>query len=161
MREKLLFVTKGGDHFEEGFSYVVELAKTLKAGISILMVYDKRPMDAYEDLMSAAVFAQAGEFKTANDILQEHENKLKAEADKMLKELSGKYGDILDDLNYQIFIGDALSSIKEYLKNKPNIDMVLISPSLSKSKKGIDLRKLIKNISKPVVTISQPLQAGA
>jgi len=161
MRERLLFVTRGGDNFEEGFSYVVELAKTLKAGVSVLMVYDKRLMDTYEDLMSAAVFAQAGEYKTANDILQEQENELKAEADKKLKGLSAKYGEISNDLNYQIFIGDVLSSIKEFLKNKPNIDMVLISPSLSKSKKGMDLRKLIKNISKPVVTISQPIQAGA
>lgn len=161
MRERLLFVTKGGDNFEEGFSYVVELAKTLKAGVSVLMVYDKRPMDAYEDLMSAAVFAQAGEFKTAKDILQEQENALKTEADNKLKGLSEKYREISNDLNYQIFIGDVLSSIKEFLKNKTNIDMVLISPSLSKSKKGIDLKKLIKYISKPVVTISQPLQAGA
>ncbi|MBI5410088.1 MAG: hypothetical protein HZA14_12035 [Nitrospirae bacterium] len=161
MRERLLFVTKGGDNFEEGFSYVVELAKTLKAGVSILLVYDRRTMDAYEDLMNAAVFAEAGEFKTAKEILQEQENELKAEADKKLRELSGKYGEISNDLNYQIFIGDVLSSIKEFLKNKPNIDMILISPSLSKSKKAIDLKKLIKNISKPVVTISQPLQAGA
>jgi len=161
MRERLLFVTRGGDNFEEGFSYVVELAKTLKAGVSVLMVYDKRLMDTYEDLMSAAVFAQAGAYKTANDILQEQENELKAEAGKKFKELSGKYGDISNDLNYQIFIGDAVSTITEFMKNKPNIDMVLISTSLSKSKKGMDLRKLIKNISKPVVTISQPIQAGA
>ncbi len=161
MRERLLFVTRGGDNFEDGFSYVVELAKTLKAGVSILMVYNRRPMDAYEEFMSAAVFAEAGEFKTAKEILHEQENELKAEADKKLKELSGKYGEISNDLNYQIFIGDALSSIKEFLKNKPNIDMILISPSLSKSKKEIDFKKLIKKISKPIVTISQPLQAGA
>ena len=161
MRERLLFVTKGGDNFEEGFSYVVELAKTLKAGVSILMIYNKRPMAAYEDLMTAAVFAEAGEFKTAKEVLHEQEYELKAEADKKLKELSEKYREISNDINYQIIIGDALSSIKEFLKNKPNIDMVLLSPSLSKSKKEIDLKKLIRNISKPVVTISQPLQAGA
>jgi 2-hydroxy-3-keto-5-methylthiopentenyl-1-phosphate phosphatase len=125
------------------------------------MVYDRRPMDAYEDLMSAAVFAQAGEFKTAKEIMHEQEIELKAEADKLLKALSSRYVEIADDLNYQIAVGDAFSSIKEFLKNKPNIDMVLISPSLSKSKQGIDLKKLINKISKPVVTISQPLQAGA
>ncbi|MBI5409279.1 MAG: hypothetical protein HZA14_07925 [Nitrospirae bacterium] len=161
MRERLLFVTKGGDNFEEGFSYVVELAKTLKAGVSVLMVYNKRTMDAYEDLMSAAVFAEAGEFKTAKEILHDQENELKAEADKKLKDLSEKYKEISNDINYQIYIGDVLSSIKEFLKNKPNIDMILLSPSLSKSKKEIDLKKLIKKISKPIVTISQPLQAGA
>lgn len=161
MRERLLFVTRGGEYFEEGFSYVVELAKTLKAGISILMVCDKRSMDSYEDVMSAAVFAEAGEFKTAKEILQEQELGLKAKADKMLKELSSRYGEIADDLDFQIAVGCELASIKEFMKNKPNIDMVLISPSLSKSKQGIDLKKLIKKISKPVVTISRPVQAGA
>lgn len=161
MRERLLFVTKGGENFEEGFSYVAELAKTLKAGISILMVCDKRSRDTYEDFMSAAVFAQAGEFKTAKELLHEQEIELEAEADSMLKGLTLKYGEIAGDINCRIAIGDALSSIKEYLKNRPNIDMVLISPSLSKSSQTIDLKNLIRRISKPVVTISQPLQAGA
>lgn len=161
MRERLLFVTKGGDNFEEGFSYVVELSKTLKAGVSILMVYNKRTMETYEDIMTAAVFAQAGEFKTAKEILHEQENELKAEADKKLKELSEKYSEISTDISYQVFIGDVLSSIKDFLDNKPNIDMILISPSLSKNKNEIDLKKLIKKISKPIVTISQPLQANA
>ena len=37
--------------------------------------------------------------------------------------------------------------------------MVLLSPNLSENKKGIDFKKLFKNITKPVVTISRP--AGA
>ena len=160
MREKLLFVTKGGEDFDNGFSYVAELARTLKMDVSMLMVYNKRVIDAYEDIMTAAVFAEAGEFNTAKDILHEKENELKAAAEKKLRELSVTYG-ISSDIDYNIRIGDVLSALNKFLKNTPNINMVLISPSLSKSKKEIDLNKLIKKISKPIVTISQPAQAGA
>ncbi len=160
MREKLLFVTKGGKDFDNGFSYVAELARTLKADVSILMIYNRRVIDAYEDIMTAAVFAEAGEFHTAKDILHEKENELKAAAEQNLKELSITYG-MSSDIDYHIRIGDVLSNLNEFQKNTPNINMILISPSLSKSKKEIDLNKLIKKISKPIVTISQPAQAGA
>ncbi len=160
MREKLLFLTRGCDDFDNGFSYVAELARTLKADVSMLIVYNKRVIDAYEDIMSAAVFAQAGEFKTAKDILHEKENELKATVEKKLSVLSVTHG-ISSDINYHIRIGDVLSNLNEFLKNTPNINMILISPSLSKNKKEIDLNKLIKKISKPIVTISQPVQAGA
>lgn len=160
MKEKLLFVTNGGEDFDKGFSYVTELAKTLKMDILMLMVYDRRVIDTYEDMMSAAVFAEAGEFKTAKDILNEKQNELKAAAGKKLKDLSVIHG-ISSDIDHHIRIGDVLPALKELLKNTPNINMVLISPSLSKSKKAIDLNKLIKKISKPIVTISQHAQAGA
>lgn len=160
MREKLLFVTKGGEDFDNGFSYVVELARSLKADISILMLYNKRVIDAYEDIMTASVFAEAGEFSAAKDILHAKENELMAAAEKKLRELSITY-DISSYIDYHIRIGDVLSALKEFLKSTPNTNMILISPSLSKSKKEIDLNKLIKKISKPIVTISQPAQAGA
>jgi hypothetical protein len=35
--------------------------------------------------------------------------------------------------------------------------MVLLSPSLSENRKSLDIRKLLKNISKPIVHISRPL----
>ncbi|UCH44758.1 MAG: hypothetical protein JSV11_10735 [Nitrospiraceae bacterium] len=160
MREALLFVTKGGRDFDQGFSYVAELAKTLKMDISMLMVYNRRVIEAYEDVMSAAVFAEAGEFNTAKDILQEKENEFKAAAEKKLRELSVKY-DISSDIKCHVRIGDALSSLNDFLKKTHHINMVLVSPSLSKSKKEIDMNKLIKKISKPIVTISQPAEAGA
>ena len=43
----------------------------------------------------------------------------------------------------------------------PFIDMVLLSPNLAAGKKGIDFKKLLKNITKPVVAMSAPAKAGA
>ncbi len=160
MRKKLLFVTRGGEDFDNGFSYVAELARTLKADVAMLMVYNKRVIDAYEDIMTATVFAEAGEFTTAKDIMDEKENALKAAAENKLRELSVTY-DIASDIDYHIRISNVPSALNDFLKITPNINMILISPSLSKNKKEIDLNKLIKKISKPIVTISQPAQAGA
>ena len=38
MKEKLLFVAKGGEDCDKGFHYVLELAKTMNAGMAVLMV---------------------------------------------------------------------------------------------------------------------------
>lgn len=43
MKEKILFVTKGGENCDEGFSYVLELAKALNSNIAVLVVYPKIP----------------------------------------------------------------------------------------------------------------------
>ncbi len=161
MREKLLFVTKGDKDYEDGFSYVIELAKSLKAGIAILMVYEKKFSSVYEDAMTAAAFAEAGEFKTAKEMLMEQEKETNEVAEKKFKELVERYGEISGDMTYQVAIGDVVTSIKDFMKNKPNIDMVLLSPNLSGNKNIIDVKKLIKNITKPIVTISRPLQAKA
>ena len=159
MKEKLLFVTKGGDNFEDGFSYVLELAKTLNAGVAILMVYERRMAGVYEDIMAAAAFAEAGEAKTAIEILQAQEKETREAAEIKFKELTEKYKEISRDMFYQTAIGDIQHAIKDFLSNRSDIDMVLISPNLAGNKKIFDINKLLKNITKPIVTISRPLQA--
>jgi len=161
MKEKLLFVTKGGENLEEGFSYAIDLAKTLDAGIVILMIFEKKLGSDFEDSMAAAAFAEAGEFSTAQEILHEQEKEINKLAEKSFRELSEKYKEIAKDLTYQIAFSDTHSSIKDFLKNRSSIDMILISPSLTVNKDFIDVKKLLKNISKPVVTISRPEQASA
>ncbi|OGW25721.1 MAG: hypothetical protein A2X59_08375 [Nitrospirae bacterium GWC2_42_7] len=161
MKEKLLFVTKGGDNLEEGFSYAIDLAKTLDAGIVILMIFEKQMNSDFEDSMAAAAFAEAGEFRTAQEILHEQEKETTRIAEKAFRELSEKYKEISKDLTYHIAFSDIHSSIKDFLKNMSSVDMVLISPSLTVNKGVIDVKKLLKNISKPIVTISRPEQASA
>ncbi len=42
MKERqILFVTFHDEHYEDGLSYALDLAKTMKEGIEILMVYKK------------------------------------------------------------------------------------------------------------------------
>jgi len=161
MKEKLLFVTKGGEDCGNGFSYVLDLAKVLNTGIVMLLVYDKRIMDSYEDTMAAVAFAEAGESKTAKELVQEQEKKVRDAAEKKIKELSEKCKENSVPFMSRISVNDTVAAIKNFLKDKPYIDMILLSPNLSVRKKGIDLKKLLRTITKPVVTISRPAEAGA
>ncbi len=161
MKERLLFVTKGGEDCDNGFPYVLDLAKVLKTGIVMLLVYDKRTMDSYEDTMAAVAFAEAGEPKTAKELMQEQEKKLRDAADRKINELAGICKENSVPFMSEVTVNDAVAAIKNFLKGKPYIDMILLSPNLSVSKRGIDLKKLLKTITKPVVTISRPAEAGA
>jgi len=73
MKEKLLFVTKGGENCDEGFSYVLELARALNTGIEMLMVYSKGVLDKYEDVMAAVAFAEAGDVEITRELLREED----------------------------------------------------------------------------------------
>ncbi len=161
MKEKLLFVTKGGEDSDSGFSYALELAKTLNKDISILMVYSKQIRNAYEDIMAAVAFAEAGDHETVKELLQKQEKEIKEIEDRKIGELTERCREVSVDITHQTAVGDPITAIKDFLENRPGIDMVLLSPNLSTNKKGIDLKKLLKNITKPIVTISRPAKAEA
>ena len=86
MKEKILFVTKGGENTDEGFSYVLELAKALNAGIAVLVVYPRQMMTSFEDVMSAAAFAEAGDFQTVRTLMEEQGTELRETEEKKIKE---------------------------------------------------------------------------
>ena len=161
MKEKILFVTKGGENTDEGFSYVLELAKALNSGIAVLVVYPRQMMTSFEDVMSAAAFAEAGDFQTVRTLMEEQETELKESEEKKIKEMKVKAGEISVGLIYKTASGDVASAITDYLKERTGIEMVLLSPNLSKERKILDIRKLLKNISKPIVNITLPEKAGA
>jgi len=161
IKEKLLFVTKGGEDCDKGFTYILELAKTLNAGIAMLMVYNKRVMETYENVMAAVAFAEAGDLQTVKGLMQAQERVIKETAEKKINELTEKCRENSVPFTYQITADETITAIKNFVKTRPEIDMVLLSPNLSVSKKGIDLKKLLKNITKPIVSISVPAKAGA
>ena len=161
MKEKILFVTKGGENTDEGFSYVLELAKALNSGIAVLVVYPRQIMTSFEDVMSAAAFAEAGDFQTVRTLMEEQETELKESEEKKIKEMKVKAAEISVGLIYKTVSGDVASAITDYLKERTGIEMVLLSPNMSKERKILDIRKLLKNISKPIVNITLPEKAGA
>jgi len=157
MKDKILFVTKGGETCDEGLPYVLELAKNLNAGIEVLIMSPTQLTTQFENIMTAAAFAEAGDFKTAKDVMEsEHcvwRDLLEEKISNMKK--SSKESSI--DLLCHVSEGDVVSAIKLFLKGRKSIDMVLLSPSLSENKRSLDIGKLIKNISKPIVHISRQL----
>ena len=161
MKEKILFVTKGGEDSDEGFAYVLELAKALNSGIAVLVVYPRQMMTTFEDVMMTAAYAEAGDFKSVKTLLDEQEKTLKETEEKKVREMTVKAAEISADLTCHVASGDVTTAISDYLRDKPGVDMVLLSPNLSGNKKVFDIKKLIKNISKPIVNITMPAKARA
>lgn len=159
MKDRVLFVTKGGEACDEGFSYVSDLALTLNAGVDVLFIFPEHAKRTFDDVMIMAAFAEAGDFKTVRNQMEGEQRRYKEEADTRIRSFIERSRRTVSDLAYEISFSDVLAAIKAYLKNRPYIDMVLLSPSLSANKKSIDLKKLIENISKPIVHISKPLSS--
>ena len=159
MKDKVLFVTRGGEECTEGFSYVVELAKTLSAGVDVLIIYPSSITNNLDDIMMAATYAEAGDFNTVHTMIESEKNEFRSLAERKMSGFISRTQEPEVDLSCSAADGDLTTTIKDYLKDRPYIDMVLLSPSLAEQKKTFDIKKLIKNISKPIVNISRPATA--
>ena len=74
----ILFATKAGNESMEGFTYALELARSLRTGLGMLIIRQSRLSGALEEAMMAATFAEAGDIATAREILQSEELEIEA-----------------------------------------------------------------------------------
>jgi hypothetical protein len=154
MRKKqLLFVAYYDENFGEVLPYALNLAKMLNEGITILLIYKKRITENFENLMTAITFAEAGEDKTAGQLMKE-----KIVKDEKIVSLLEKFTQ--KDVNVDVCSekAGAISAIKNFLRRKVLVDMVLLSPSVTDSgnMKARELNRLVKTISRPIVTMAKP-----
>ncbi len=70
-RNQLLFVTYHDENFDDGLSYALDLAKTMNDGIEILLIYKRKVLEKFDDMMTAITFAEAGMHKTAREMISE------------------------------------------------------------------------------------------
>ncbi len=153
MKDKILFVTKGGEHCDDGFSYVLELAKTLNTGIEVLIM-QPTPL---EDMFAAAAFAEEGDVKSAKEMLNGKPHACSAVLEEKIRLFMQGSRETDVDLVCHMAEGDVATTVKGFLKTRPYVDMVLLSPALSENKKSLDIKRMLKNISKPIVHISKPV----
>ena len=159
MKRKLLFVTYHDENFEEGLSYALDLAKTMNDGIALLMVYRRTVLERFEDMMTVVTFAEANEHKTARELIRDDLNGKSNDDDyerkiTLLTARCEQYG-IPVEINAAAT--DVLTAIRNILKQKRDIDMVLLSPSVTGdgSITSKTLNKLVKTASRPVVTMAR------
>jgi len=153
-RKKLLFVTRGDNKdYREGFSYVLELSKTFHGGILILAVYDKSIINSFEDEMASAAFAEMGEFSTAREILHGQYQRMEKDAEQKVAALIKDYKNPSIEIGYEVAVGDVTSNIKAINEKNPAIEVTLLSPNLNKN---VDIKKLLKQVSRPIVAMSKP-----
>ncbi|MBI4849169.1 MAG: hypothetical protein HY808_11440 [Nitrospirae bacterium] len=159
MRKQLLFVTYENEDFDEGLSYAVDLARAMKEDLTILMAHKKSLARRLEDIMSAVTFAESGEHETARKIF----------SDKMDAVSRTKLNQFLEQCQNEGIVTrvytvalDAISAIKDFLKEKNTVDMVLLSPSVTDngSITSSDLQKLVRTASRPIVTMARQIYAA-
>ena len=151
MKKQLLFVTYQNEDRDEGLTYAIDLAKTLEEGITILLVNKEKLEERFEDIMTAVAFAEEGEYETAREVMR-RENP-EGQSNRMIDQC--KTSGI--EANLQTAQDGIVGAISGFLKNKTAVDMVLLSPSITKNGKmsARELQRLVKTASRPVVTIAK------
>lgn len=159
MGRQLLFVTYQNEDFDEGLSYAVDLAKTMNKDLTILMTYQRSFMKRLEDVMTAVTFAGAGEHETAKEILS---GQIESESMEKINLLAEKFQNAGVITRVYVVALDAVSAIKDFLKQKNSVDIVLLSPSVTDNGNisSGELQKLVRTASKPIVTMSRQVYAA-
>ena len=157
-REHMLFVTYHDSDIEDGIAYVVELAKALSEDIVVLLVHKKDTiLKKLENIMSASTFAEAGEHKTAVEMVTPVN-------EKSPRDYSGKIRDAVlgvrkaglhlsvESTNQKLVPG-----IRSYVKQHPSVDKVVLSPAVTESEAltSRDLSALVRTASRPLVTMTR------
>lgn len=155
MRKQLLFVTYQNEDFDEGLSYAIDLARAMNKDLTILLTQQKSMLQKFEELMTAITFAEASEHDTAREILS-------GTMYGKLNTLMDKYQDTGVITRVYAVALDAISAIKDFLKQKNSVDMVLLSPCITSNGniKSGDLQKLVRTASRPIVTMSRQVYAA-
>jgi len=156
-KKQLLFVTYHDEKFDDGLSYALDLAKTMNDGISILMVYKRKVMEKFEDMMTVIAFAEANEHKTARELIVEDLKKNNEDYEKKLSLLKEKCQSSGVDVDFSAASANVIAAIRNFLKQNSGVDMVLLSPSVTNDGNisSKDLNRLVRTASRPVVTMAK------
>jgi hypothetical protein len=140
------------------FLMPVDLARAMNEDLTILMTHKKNLLKRFEDLMTSVTFAEAGEHETARELLTEKINNGYEKKLNLLMEQCQNAGIITRV--YKVGL-DAMSAIKDFLKEKNTVDMVLLSPSITDNGNitSSDLQKLVRTASRPIVTMARQIYA--
>lgn len=156
MKKRLLFATFSDARVDQGFSYAMELAKTMDKDLSILLLKNNG-ISAFDKLMSAITFAEAGEHETAREFLSKaDEGKVKGK----LGEISEKCKTAGITLSVYSSSKEILPAIGDYMRERNGIEMILLAPNITGYVSERKLKKLLDLSAKPVVKISQPACAN-
>jgi hypothetical protein len=151
MKKQILLVTNQNDDIEDALSYSVDLAKVLDEVITVLIVSKKKLLDKFNDVMAAVAFAEADDHKTARDILAE------ANAQNSAEDCLNKFKGAGVSIKVLKSTKDAVPAVTDLLKQKNNVDMVMLSPGIT-SKGEVtarELHRLVKTASRPIVTMAR------
>lgn len=157
MKRNILFVTDRCDDIDGGLSYAFDLARMMDKGIAVLLLRKDRIMGRFEQLMSAVTFAEAGEHGTAIEILNEKVDGQAAAASDRSRTLEEACAGSGLPTQISRCAGDMVTAVGSYLKSNRNVEMVLLSPSITEE--GVvstrDFKRLLSTVARPIVTLTR------
>jgi hypothetical protein len=159
MKKQLLFVTYQNEDFDEGLSYAIDLARAMNEDLTILLAHKNKLMKRFEEFMSAITFAEADEHETAREILSGDPASYSGKKFQTLKDTCRDAG--IAAKVYTVAL-DAAAAIKDFLKQKNSVDMVLLSPSITENGNisSSELKRLVRTASRPIVTMAKQFSAA-
>ena len=157
----ILFATKDGLNSMEGFPYALDLATNLRKSLAMLVIQTSRLSGALEEAMMAAAFAEAGDIATSREIMETRGREVRERYGERLAAAAAQCRESGIDLAVYAAAGDDVEAIRDTLKIRPAIEMVLLSPSLGAPRSGGYLKRILARITRPVVAISQTARASA
>jgi len=162
MRKTLLFVTYHDEDCGAGLSYAIDLAKTMKKGMTVLLIYKRNLMERFADAMTSVTFAEAGEHDTAKRINAGGDMKNDS-PDKRMSFLAERCRMSGVEVSVQSAAMDIVRAVKHYLSEKNSVDMVLLSPGVTDHGNITekDLQRLVEKASRPIVTMARQAQLSA
>lgn len=161
MKRILLFVACINEDFETSLTYIADLARSMEKNIAILILdRTKKMADRFEKIMAAITFAEANEHDMAAEMLERDDSSIAEAAVKSFENKFIERGVEFTIHSSQLDIADAIS---EFMNKTRGIDMVLLGPSITDSGTitSSTLKKLVKQASRPIVTMSRQADHNA
>ncbi len=157
----LMLVVCHDEDIDESLSYTLELARVMNQALSIMMIYRRKMMERLEDYMVAITFAEEGEFILARELIMDDLKKKGMDYDDRLRKIKERCSSAgVELLSVNVSSEDIFSAIKNILKGNSSIDMVLLSPSITFDGhiSAKEIQRLVKEISRPIVTMSKNIK---
>ena len=148
--KELLYVAYSDERLEEGISYAIYLSKLRSESLQILLLNRNgtgNDMSRFDELMAAAVFAEAHDLETARGILSGGGAQATATLQQYLVEKCQSQGIAA---SVHTGVEDCAPAIISFLEDAA-VDLVLLSPGVSECRDI--LAKLLESSPRPVVTM--------
>jgi len=161
MKKKMLFVTYLDEHPEEGFSYVIQLAKVMNEDLMVFLLRRKRLSRNSGELVSADALTEAVEVETEGRVVPMDPQET-PETEKKLAGLVYKCKKSGIKVDLYSLRSDVVSAIEEYFRQKNGIDIVLLGPNITEHTHITQrtLKKLSDTVSRPIVTMAKQISTA-
>src|SRR5208337_3219199 len=109
------------------------------------------------DMMTVVTLAETNEHKTAREMIKEDYERKNESYEERLNQLMEKCRQSGVPVDISTAATDAVSAIKNLLRQNTNIVMVLLSPNITKDKDIMakDFNRFVTTASRPIVTMDK------